>query len=302
MPSEQMEALTARFGKRYCATAATAGEMLTAALRDWGSSGREVIVPDHGCHSVAAAVVRAGAVPVFVGVGETLTLEADDVESALSSRTAAVIAVDQYGLPADYTGIRAALPRDVTLVADISQSWDSRRDEVRSGTLADAILISFGAGKPLSLGAGGAMLTDIEVGGIENGSLSDRTAPRVASAARFPLPLLDCLDDAIERADRAVRHRRRRVEELRRLLERSGGTVLHPDAGSDPSWTRVPLQLDATAFSIDALSAYGRTHFPHEVPVSMLPMFATRPHRRIRNRRPGADRVLLLKLDPKGPL
>jgi dTDP-4-amino-4,6-dideoxygalactose transaminase len=69
--------------------------------------GDEVVVPAFGNVEVAEAVVLAGAVPVFADIDPaTYCLDASAVEAALTSRTAAVIAVHRFGRPADMTRLR----------------------------------------------------------------------------------------------------------------------------------------------------------------------------------------------------
>ncbi|MFP3987531.1 DegT/DnrJ/EryC1/StrS family aminotransferase [Streptomyces sp. E11-3] len=64
--------------------------------------GDEVIVPAYGNVEMAEAVVLAGALPVFADVDPaTYCLDAGAVAAAVTSRTAAVIAVHRFGHPAD---------------------------------------------------------------------------------------------------------------------------------------------------------------------------------------------------------
>ncbi|MFC7302598.1 DegT/DnrJ/EryC1/StrS family aminotransferase [Streptomyces monticola] len=64
--------------------------------------GDEVVVPAYGNADVAEAVVLAGALPVFADIDPTTyCLDAAAVDAAVTSRTAAVIVVHRFGLPAD---------------------------------------------------------------------------------------------------------------------------------------------------------------------------------------------------------
>ena len=94
MPSNErpgVAELVRRFGQHDAAFTASGSAALEVAFEVLGvSAGDEVVIPDLGCHSIAAAVVRRGAVPVFVGVGPALTLGPDDVAAALSPRTRAI--------------------------------------------------------------------------------------------------------------------------------------------------------------------------------------------------------------------
>lgn len=287
-------------GKAHYTLAASAGEATTALLRSVLGVKREVIVPNIGCHSVAAAVVRAGGIPVFVEVGESLILTADDVQRALSPSTRAVIAIDQYGIPADYAAIRRTLPRSVMLIADLAQSWDARLRGVPSGADADAVVRSFGPRKPITLGGGGAVFADEPVSGLERGDISDRFASHVQSAAKFPLPLLDKLPAAIQAANIGVKHRRQCVDYVRTRLEGMPVQITPVPPGSEPSWTRVPLIVPPD-FDVRSIAGLGVTEPPHESVVSKLPMFRSTGYRTIsRPARPNFH-SLLLRIPPKEP-
>ncbi|MCZ0970404.1 DegT/DnrJ/EryC1/StrS family aminotransferase [Streptomyces albulus] len=205
-------------------------------------SGAEVVVPDVGCHSVAAAVVRVGAVPVFVGVGEGLTLHPPDVAAACSARTRAVIAVHQYGLPCDVPGIVAAVPRGVAVIEDVAQTWGSTTRGVPAGSTGTLTVTSFGPSKPVALGAGGALLgpADLVSGAVARATRRTGTGrvPVTRALPGAPVPLLPA---AVAEADRQLASRRAAVErftggDLARHFRLPG---LLP--GSSAGWTRVPL-------------------------------------------------------------
>ena len=74
----------------------------------------------------------------------------------------AVIAVDLFGLPADYDSIRAiANERGLYLIGDSAQGFGGSYRGARTGTLADITTTSFFSAKPLGCyGDGGAIFTD----------------------------------------------------------------------------------------------------------------------------------------------
>ncbi|WP_344570903.1 DegT/DnrJ/EryC1/StrS family aminotransferase, partial [Streptomyces axinellae] len=128
--------LVRRLGQATVEFTASGSAALETALEILGiGPGDEVVVPDVGCHSVAASVVRRGAVPVFTGVGEALTLGPGDTAAACGVRTRAVVAVHQYGLPCDVAGIKAAVGPDVVVIEDVAQTWGSTVNGVPAGSL-----------------------------------------------------------------------------------------------------------------------------------------------------------------------
>jgi dTDP-4-amino-4,6-dideoxygalactose transaminase len=74
----------------------------------------------------------------------------------------AVMAVDLFGLPADYAAINAvAGPKDIYVIADAAQSFGATSGNRRAGALAPITTTSFFPAKPLGCyGDGGAIFTD----------------------------------------------------------------------------------------------------------------------------------------------
>lgn len=72
----------------------------------------EVIVADYTFPAPAQAVLHAGATPVFADVrAETQTIDPKSVHALITPRTAGIIAVDAFGLPADYEELRQIADR-----------------------------------------------------------------------------------------------------------------------------------------------------------------------------------------------
>ena len=116
-PVKELERLLAEYaGVKHCITCANGTDALTLALKAWGiGPGDAVFVPDFTFFSSAEVVPLEGATPVFVDVCEdTFNLDAADLERAVKEvlaegrlRPRVVVAVDLFGLPADYPAIRA---------------------------------------------------------------------------------------------------------------------------------------------------------------------------------------------------
>ena len=111
--------LARRLGQSAVEFAASGSAALETALEILGVGPGDEVVPDVGCRSVAASVVRRGVVPVFTGVGEALALGPGDIAAACGARPRAVVAVPQYGLPCDVAGIQAAVGPDVVVIEDV---------------------------------------------------------------------------------------------------------------------------------------------------------------------------------------
>lgn len=125
-------------------------------------SGDEVIVPPMTFASTANAVVFQGATPVFCDVDpDTLLIDPNLVESKITSRTKAVIAVDYAGQPCNYDALREiADGNNLVLVADACHSIGAAYKNRKVGTLADLSVFSFHPVKHITTGEGGMVVTD----------------------------------------------------------------------------------------------------------------------------------------------
>jgi perosamine synthetase len=126
--------------------------------------GDEVIVPTLTYVASANAVVYCGAMPVFVdSEPDTMNLNPDAVERAITSRTKAVMAVHLYGHPADMDALRAICePRGIRLIEDAAEAHGASINGRKVGSLGDIATFSFFGNKILTTGEGGMVTTDDE--------------------------------------------------------------------------------------------------------------------------------------------
>lgn len=173
---------------RYCGTAVAVGvgsgsDALMLLLRALGLDrpDQEVIVPALTFIATASAVVHAGARPVLADVEPgTLTLDPGGVERALSPRTAAIMAVHLYGMPADLGALRdIAHRRGIPLIEDAAQAHGAEFAGARVGSLGIAAAFSFYPSKNLgACGDGGAVVTGDERLAARIRMLRDHGSPR----------------------------------------------------------------------------------------------------------------------------
>lgn len=147
----------------HCVTVGNGLDALTLALRaaDVGP-GQEVIVPAHTFIATWLAVSAVGAIPVPVeSAPAAFIIDPAAVEAAVTSRTAAIIAVSLYGHPADMDALSAIAARHgLFLLEDAAQAHGARYKGRRVGSLAHATAFSFYPTKNLgALGDGGAVVT-----------------------------------------------------------------------------------------------------------------------------------------------
>lgn len=127
-------------------------------------SGDEVILPSFTFIATANAVVHRGAHPVFVDIdARTYNLDPSSVERAVTSKTKAVIPVDQVGLPADLDSIHAiAEKRNLRILEDAACALGSEYGGKKIGGISELSCFSFHPRKLITTGEGGMMTTDRE--------------------------------------------------------------------------------------------------------------------------------------------
>lgn len=98
-----------------CLNSATACEELSLRILGIGP-GDEVIVPAYTYTSSAAAAIHVGARVIFIdSQKDSLEMDYDQMEAAITERTKAIVPVDLGGVPCDYDRIFAAVERKKNL-------------------------------------------------------------------------------------------------------------------------------------------------------------------------------------------
>lgn len=164
---EQFEAEFAAYCEaRYCVGVGNGLDAIHLALRAVEiGPGDEVLVPANTYIATWLAVSYTGATPVPVEPDpRTFNIDPDRIESAITSRTRAVVVVHLYGQPADMDGINQVAARyGLMVIEDAAQAHGARYKGKRVGSLGIASAFSFYPGKNLgALGDAGAVVTDDE--------------------------------------------------------------------------------------------------------------------------------------------
>jgi dTDP-4-amino-4,6-dideoxygalactose transaminase len=126
--------------------------------------GDEVIVPSFSFIATANVVRHVRATPVFADVDPvTGNLTATSVRAALTSRTTAVIAVDQGGVPVDIAAIREVTdPTGIVVIEDAACGAGATYRGRPTGSAAQIAAWSFHPRKVLTTGEGGMLTTENE--------------------------------------------------------------------------------------------------------------------------------------------
>ena len=145
------------------------------ALRILGiGEGDEVIVPAYTYTASASVVYHVGAKVVFVDVQkDSLEINYDELEKAITEKTKAVIPVDLAGIPCDYDRIFSILENKkslfkpnneiqkaigrIAVCADAAHAFGAVLNGKKIGSIADFTSFSFHAVKNLTTAEGGAL-------------------------------------------------------------------------------------------------------------------------------------------------
>ena len=158
-------------GVKHCITCGNGTDALTMAMMAWGiGKGDAVFVPDFTFFSSGEIVSHAGATPVFVDVDfDTFNISVEALEQAVEKVIAegklapkAVVAVDLFGLPADFAGVRNVADKyGLKVLEDGAQGFGGNIAGKRACSFGDISTTSFFPAKPLGCyGDGGAVFTD----------------------------------------------------------------------------------------------------------------------------------------------
>lgn len=171
-PVKELEQQLAEYvGVKHCVSCANGTDALTLALKVWGvGAGDAVFVPDFTFFSSAEVASLEGATPVFVDVcADTFNVDAADLEAKIQAVIAegklqpkVVVAVDLFGLPANYPEVRRVCDKyGLYLLEDGAQGFGGSIDGKRACSFGDIATTSFFPAKPLGCyGDGGAVFTD----------------------------------------------------------------------------------------------------------------------------------------------
>jgi perosamine synthetase len=159
------EMLRASFSAKFDADTflfASGREALLAILRSLKlTPGEEIIVQGYTCIVVANAITAAGCVPVYVDIDrDTLNLNADDVEKAITPKTRAIMCQHTFGIPADTETLRKLCDKhSLLLIEDCAHILPDDTGPKTIGTHGDILFTSFGRDKAISGVTGGAAMS-----------------------------------------------------------------------------------------------------------------------------------------------
>lgn len=278
--SELEAQLAQRAGVGHAVSCGNGTDAIQLALMALGvGPGDAVFVPTFTFAATAEAVVLVGAEPIFVDVdADTFNIDPDDLVRAAEgyggdARPRAVVAVDLFGVPADYDALRSIAAEDSWhLVADAAQSFGATAAGRPVGSLADITTTSFFPSKPLGCyGDGGALFTDsAEMNGLlrslrVHGKGTDKyDNARIGMNSRLDTLQAAVLLEKLRIFDEELTARQRLAEaynaDLAEVVQ-----CPHPSAGVRSAWAQYTIRLrsrDAVASALGACGVQTAVYYP----------------------------------------
>lgn len=124
--------------------------------------GDEVIVPTLSFAASANCVLFCNGTPILCDIDlKTLTIDVNDIEKRINSKTKAIITVDFAGHPADWDKLkRIAKKHKLILIDDAAHALGAKYKGEPIGSLADLTTFSFHPVKAITTGEGGMIVTN----------------------------------------------------------------------------------------------------------------------------------------------
>lgn len=160
------EKFAALFGVRHAVALSSgtdADALACAVLYDFGARrGDEIIVPALSFVATGNAVFQAGFTPVFVDVRrETLNIDPQKIEAAVTPRTRAIMPVHLMGKPADMDAVVSIARRHkLHVIEDAAEAHGAEYRGKKIGAIGDMAAFSLYAAHIITTIEGGIAVTD----------------------------------------------------------------------------------------------------------------------------------------------
>ena len=123
------------------------------------TTGAPPALPAYGCYDLATAVDAAGVAFTLYDVDPgSLQPDLDSVRRTVAAGAGSVVAVHLFGVPVDLSALREAAGAGTILIEDAAQGAGIQHLGRPAGAQGDLGILSFGRGKGMTGGGGGALL------------------------------------------------------------------------------------------------------------------------------------------------
>ncbi len=189
-------AVTAALGERFGCRDLLLTDSGTSALALALGAGAQrapgpVALPAYSCYDIATAADGAGVQGLLYDLDPaTLGPDLGTLGAALEQGARTVVVAHLYGIPVDLAAARSLAGRyDALLIEDAAQGAGAAYGGRPLGSLGSLGVLSFGRGKGVTSGRGGALLANDDAGVAALAAVRDRPRP-ARTAATEPIALL----------------------------------------------------------------------------------------------------------------
>ncbi len=246
--------------------------------------GDEVITVPFTFFASVAAIEYSGATPVYVDIDPgTCNLDARKIESAITERTRAILAVHLYGQPADMDPIlEIARRRNLVVIEDAAQAHGAEYKGRRAGSIGDLGCFSFYPTKNLGAAGEGGIVTTNNPEFARKLQLlrnwgEDRRYHPVLKGYNYRMPALQAaiLRAKLPSLDSWIEIRRALAAQYDRLLERAAVSRPVSLAGVRHVYCLYTIRAegrDALQRGLESAGIQTAVHYPS--PIHLMPAYA----------------------------
>jgi 8-amino-3,8-dideoxy-alpha-D-manno-octulosonate transaminase len=159
---ELEDAIQSRFDVKHAQLLSSGTAAVSLALASAGiGAGDEVIMPCFTFVASFEAILMLGATPILVDIDDTLTLDIEAVQAAITPKTKAIMCVHMCGSMANLNALKQICDsHHLFLIEDACQAIGGTYNGKALGTIGDLGCFSFDFVKTVTCGEGGVVITN----------------------------------------------------------------------------------------------------------------------------------------------
>ena len=259
------------------------------------SDGDEVITTPFSFIASSNCVIFERAKPVFVDIEpDTLNIDVQQIEKAITPKTKAIIPVHVFGLPANMPAImKIAEKYNLVVIEDSCEALGAKVDNKSAGTIGDCGTFAFYPNKQITTGEGGIIVTNRD--DVARLAISMRNQGRDEGMGwlahsrlgyNYRISDINCALGVaqVERIDEILSARESVAEKYNRLISEELPEIIplcNPPEGMSRSWFVYVVQLPER-FSVEqrdeiikhlrSIGIWCNNYFP---PIHLQPFYVT---------------------------
>lgn len=283
---------------KYCvATSSGTTALHLAVLASGIKAGDEVITSPFSFVASTNCFLYEKAKPIYVDIDpETLNIDVNKIEAAITKKTKAIVAVDVFGYPAEWKAIISlAKKHNLKIIEDSAEALGAKYYGQKLGSLGHPAIFAFYPNKQMTCGEGGMLATnDKKVYELTKGLANQGRGPdmqwlrheylgynyRITEmAAALGRSQLKKLDKLLAKRNQAAKWYEQRLNKI------SGVTLMKSDdVNHQRSWFVYVIKLDKKFNRDQVIIKLGQQGIPAK---AYLPAIHLQPYMKVYGFKPG---------------